>query len=121
VELFCDRFRFPNGVCLSPDQQLLYCCSTKPFEKHVLVYDRESLQFLQVIAEENSDGIKCDGFGNLYLCTNEGVVILNRDGKRLGIIHLPTQPANAAWGGDKKNDLLITARQNIFLIRNLQK
>jgi len=121
VHLFNDRFQYPNGVCLSPDERYLYCCSTKSFEKMVMMYDAESLQFIRILAEENSDGMKCDAFGNLYLCAKDGVVILNSVGKRLGIILLQTQPANIAWGGSEGRDLLVTARQNIFLIPDLQK
>ena len=121
VHLFNDRFQYPNGVCLSPDERYLYCCSTKSFEKMVMVYDAETLTFRRILAEENSDGMKCDAFGNLYLCSKEGIVILNSIGERIGIIVLPTQPANIAWGGSEGRDLLVTARQNIFLIPDLQK
>jgi len=121
LELFCTEFQYPNGICLSPDQQYLYCCSAKSSEKKVLMYDAATLQLITVVAEESSDGIKCDAFGNLYLCTHEGLVILNTEGRRMGIIELDTEPANIAWGGSNGKDLLVTARQNIFLIQNLQK
>jgi sugar lactone lactonase YvrE len=48
-------------------------------------------------------------------------VILDNLGERLALIKLPTIPANICWGGPAGNDLFITARKNIFLIRNLQK
>jgi sugar lactone lactonase YvrE len=59
--------------------------------------------------------------GNLFLCTKEGILILNSNGERLGLIKLETIPANCCWGGKMGTDLFITARQNIFLIPNLQK
>jgi gluconolactonase len=116
-----DQLHYPNGVCLSPDQRMLYCCSNKPQEKTVLLYDADTLRFIKVAAIENGDGIKCDPYGNLYLCSNEGLLILDHQGKRLGKIELATVPANACWGGPEGADLLITARQNIFLIRGLLK
>lgn len=116
-----DDLQYPNGVCLSPNQDVLYCCSNKPFEKLVLAFDAHSLKFIKVVAQENSDGIKCDPHGNLYLCSKEGILILDTEGNRLGKIELPTVPANACWGGTDGRDLLITARQNIFLIRQLLK
>lgn len=121
LSLVEDRLQYPNGVCLSPDQRTLYCCSTKPYEKTVLTYDAATLKFIKVIAPENSDGIKCDPYGNLYLCSSEGILILNEEGQRLGKIELPSVPANACWGGPTGADLLITARQNIFLVRGLLK
>lgn len=116
-----DDLQYPNGVCLSPDQNILYCCSSKPFEKLVLAFDAHSGKFLNVVIQENSDGIKCDPHGNLYLCSKEGILVLDADGNQLGKIELATIPANACWGGVDGRDLFITARQNIFLIRQLLK
>lgn len=119
IELVCDKYAYPNGVCLSPDQKRLYICSNKPFERFISVYDTGSGRFLHVFAEENSDGIEVDQRGNIYLCNKDGIIILDPNGERLALLQLPSIPANACWspGGD----LLITARQNIFLIRSLQK
>lgn len=121
VLLLTDRYQYPNGVCLSPDHKTLYTSSSKPFENVILEFDTESLQLRRELCRENSDGIKCDRHGNLYLAAKEGIVILNREGERLGVITLDTIPANLCWGGDQGNDLFVTARQNIYLIRNLQK
>lgn len=121
LTLITDRYQYPNGVCLSPGFKYLYTCSNKPFEKFVLEFDAETLQLKRQVCAENSDGIKCDRRGNLYLCTNDGLVIVNNNGARLAKINLPTIPANCCWGGGGKNDLFITARNYIFLLRNLQK
>lgn len=118
---FSKEFQYPNGVCLSPDETSLYCCSTKSFEKRVLEYDTETLALKRVVALESSDGIKTDRYGNIFLCTGEGIVIIDTNGARLAKIELETIPANCCWGGAAGNDLFITARQNIFLIRGLQK
>ena len=121
LKMLTDRYQFPNGVCLSPDANYLYTCSNKPFEAFVLEWDAATLQLKRQVASENGDGIKCDAFGNLYLCTKEGILILNNEGKRLALIQLETIPANCCWGGSSGTDLLITARQHIFLIPRLQK
>ena len=121
LSLFCDRYQYPNGVCLSPDESSLYTCSSKPFEKFVLEYDAKTLQFKREVCAENSDGIKSVQHGNLYLCTRDGIVIVNTKGERLGLIQLPAIPANCCWGGKDLKDLFICARENIFLIKNLQK
>lgn len=121
LQLLTDRYQYPNGVCLSPDERLLYLCSNKPFEASVSVFDTTTNSFLRELAAETSDGIECDRAGNVYLCNKEGIIILNPDGQRMGLITLPTIPANICWGGDSMNDLLVTARQNIFWIRNLRQ
>ncbi len=120
VKLIWDKYKYPNGVCLSPDGSTLYTCSTKPFEASVLAFDTQTLQLKGEVCKENSDGIKCDRRGNLYLCSKEGILILNSLGERLALIQLETQPANCCWGGKDGADLFVTARQNIFVLRSLQ-
>lgn len=121
IKMVCDKYQYPNGVCLTPDGKELYICSNKPFEKFISVYDVETLQYKRTLAEENSDGIKCDPSGNVYLCNKDGLIVLNKDGRRLALIQLKTIPANICRGGNGLKDLFITARENIFLIKNLLK
>ena len=121
LKLFCDKYQYPNGVCLSPDGEFLYTCSNKPFEAFVLEFYVKDLTQKRVVCQENSDGIKCDAYGNLYLCNKDGIIIVDTKGKRMGLIQLPTVPANCCWGGTGLKDLFICARENIFLIKGLQK
>jgi gluconolactonase len=121
LKIITDRYHYPNGVCFSPDERSLFTCSNKPFEAFVLEWDTETLQLKREVAAENGDGIKCDRFGNLYLCNKDGLLILNNAGKRLALIALETIPANCCWGRKDGTDLFITARQYIFLIPDLQK
>ncbi len=86
-----------------------------------MAYNAETLELIGKLCEENSDGIKFDAKANLFLCAREGIVILDAKGKRLGVISLKTIPANCCWGGEEGKDLFITARENIYLIRNLQR
>lgn len=120
LELLCDKYQYPNGVCLSNDQRLLYICSNKPFEKFISIYDTSENEFIKVFAEENSDGIEVDGYDNVYLSNKDGLIILDQKGKKLALIELATVPANICWGGEDGNDLFVTAGENIFLIKNLQ-
>jgi gluconolactonase len=117
---FCNEYRYPNGLCLSPDETGLYVGSSKPFERFILEFDTATLERKRIVAAENCDGIKCDRRGNLFLCTKEGIIIMDTAGKRLAKIELETAPANCCWGGEDGNDLFITARQHLFLIRDLQ-
>jgi len=121
LQLICDRYQYPNGVCLSPDEALLYICSNKSFENFISVYDTISHRLVQVLEGENSDGIEIDRHGNLYLCSREGLIVLNREGKRLARIELPAIPANVCWGGKERRDVLITAREYVILIRGFRR
>ncbi|HUQ97083.1 MAG TPA: SMP-30/gluconolactonase/LRE family protein [Chitinophagaceae bacterium] len=121
LKMFTDRYKYPNGLCLSPDNKSLYTVSNKPSEAAVLEWDVATLELKREVAAENGDGIKCDRAGNLYLCNKDGLLILNSAGKRLALIALPTVPANCCWGGETGLDMLVTARENIFLLTNLQK
>ena len=118
ISVVCEHYEYPNGVCISGDGKSLYTCSNKPFERFVLEFDTESLELIGKVAEENGDGIKCDHHGNIYLCAKEGIVIINKEGERLGVLKLPAVPANCCWGGADGNDLFITARENIYLIKD---
>lgn len=121
LQSICQKYQYPNGVCLSPDEKFLYICSNKPFEKFISLYETTNNTFVKIFAEENSDGIDSDKHGNIYLCNKDGLIILDAQGNRLALISLPTIPANICWGGNSMNDLFVTARENIFLIRGLQK
>lgn len=119
LRLICDQYQYPNGVCITPDGKSLYICSSKPFEKFISVYSLDTLQFTATLAEENSDGIKCDPAGNVYLSSKEGILILNAEGKRQALISFPTVPANHCFGGEGHKDLLITGREKVYRIQNL--
>jgi gluconolactonase len=119
LTLISDKYQYPNGVCLSLDQALLYVGSNKPNEKFISIYDTGSFEFKGIFAEENSDGIKMDKHGNLILCSNEGIIFLNKQGERMALIRLAAIPANACWGGKDMNDLIVTARENVYLIKGL--
>jgi gluconolactonase len=121
TSMVCDSYQYPNGVCLSPDGSKLYISSNKPFEKFISILETATDRLLGIAAEENSDGIKCDTLGNLWLANQDGILVLDPAGKRLALIRLPSVPANLCWGGPKKKDLFVTARESVFLIRGLQR
>jgi gluconolactonase len=121
IKLVCREYKYPNGLCLSPDQKKLFICSNKPFENFVMEYDSESLQFNKIIAHENGDGMKSDQAANLYLCNKDGLLILDSNGKRLALLEFPTIPANICWGGTDLKDLFVCARNHIFLVKDFLK
>ena len=116
-----ERYKYPNGLCFSPDESKVYIVSNKPDENFISVYDTQSLDLLQTIKDVNSDGLKCDEKGNLYGASKEGIVVLSSEGEKLAVITLPEIAANLCFGGTEGKDLFITARQHIFLIRGFLK
>jgi gluconolactonase len=66
--------------------------------------------------EDALDGLKVDVQGNVYACGPGGVWILSPQGERLGLLKLPEDPHNLAWGDDGRT-LYITAVTSVYRIR----
>jgi gluconolactonase len=104
-----DEFELPNGLCFSPDESLLYINDTH----HALirVYDVAADGTLSngrlffdeigngVIEEGIPDGMKCDERGNIWVTGPGGVWIINARGEHLGVLEVPENVGNLAWGG----------------------
>ncbi len=60
------------------------------------------------------DGLTIDTAGNLYITSATGIQIVSPDGKILGVIAVPEQPANVTFGGPDRKTLYITARKSLY-------
>ena len=70
-----------------------------------------------IFAEYRTDGMTMDARGNVYLCTGNagfGVVVFTPEGKELGKISLPENPANICFGGSDMKTLYITATHGLY-------
>lgn len=122
VTLLVDDFDRPNGICLSPDETILYVNDTQ--RMHVRAFDvKEDGTIVngRIFAEEKGengkpDGMKVDKQGNLYVTGPNGIWVFASDGKHLGIILVPERCANLAWGGDEWKSLFITASTSVYRI-----
>jgi tetratricopeptide (TPR) repeat protein len=63
------------------------------------------------------DGMKIDLKGNLYVVGPRGIWVWDREGRHLGTIVMPEQPANLAWGGPDYGTLYISATTSVYRIR----
>jgi gluconolactonase len=114
-------FTRPNGLALSPDQTILYvACSSD-----------ESLNAFPVgadgrLGEPNhfgdptlpwGDGMKVDTQGNVYVTSDGGVWIWDKDGNWIGLLEIEETPANCAFAGQDSMDFYITARTSLYRIR----
>ena len=57
-----------------------------------------------------------DDFGNLYVSTTPGVLVLKPDGSPWGTIKVPEEPANCTFGDHDYDTLYITARTSLYSI-----
>ena len=121
TQIIFSDLKFPNGICFSPDEKYLYVCSNKKQEPFLMrFFFKEGTIVKDKLCEANSDGLKSDMYGNLYLANEAGVLLVSSEGKRLGRIKLNHIPSNLNWGPDKKT-LFITARESVYMIRDLIK
>jgi gluconolactonase len=134
-----DQLKDPNGICFSPDYKTLYVISTGkgPGDAHsggtrtIHAFDMQGnqptggRQFLDMTVDGvhcGPDGMRADVFGNLWCSSNAplgyaGVLVYNAQGKLIGRIRLPEVCANLCFGGPKRNQLLMTAAQSIYLLQ----
>ena len=70
-----------------------------------------------VTRSEWLDGLKVDVEGNVYVASQNGVVIIDANGKHLGTIEGLEEPTNIAWGNDDRKTLYITAMKGLYRIR----
>jgi gluconolactonase len=134
-----DQLKDPNGICFSPDYKTLYVISTGkgPGDNHaggtrtIHAFDVQGgkaangREFLDMTVDGvhcGPDGMRADVAGNLWCSSNAplgyaGVLVYNAQGKLIGRIRLPEVCANLCFGGPKRNQLLMTASQSIYMLQ----
>lgn len=127
VRLETDELEGPNGLAFSPDERHLYVGDWDLSHKVVMRYEVApdgSLSGGEVFhdmtqgpGEDAIDGVKVDHAGNVYACGPGGVWVLSPAGERLGLIELPEDPHNLAFGDDDAKTLYITALTGVYRIR----
>lgn len=129
LHLEVDDFEHPNGLAFSPDQRILYIGDDA--RGHVRAFDVQpdgSLAHGRLFAETPlpetldpedgpPDGMKVDSAGHLYVTSIGGIWVFDATGKALGVIAVPEQPANLAWGDGDWRTLYITARTSLYRLR----
>jgi gluconolactonase len=137
LELGTDQCEYPNGLALSPDEATLYVAITRRDERcfeetkdhgfcpHQMIRAFDvavdgSLSGGRVFADLSShgpgrpDGIKVDTEGRVYCTAADGVWVYDPEGHRLGVIPLPEQARNLAFGGDDLATLFVTAGDSLY-------
>jgi gluconolactonase len=129
VTLLTREIDQPNGLAFSPDGHYLYIDDSK--QKNIRRYTFHSdgtLSDGMLFANEKvegshgvPDGMKLDTKGNLYVVGPHGIWIWSPEGKHLGTIVVPEQPANLTWGGPGYSTLFITAGHSVYTLPTLAK
>ena len=126
LQLLVKDMTRPNGIALSPDEKLLYVANSDEKKRLWMRFDvaangsvSNGKVFADVTAEKEEglpDGMKVDSQGNVYGTGPGGIWVFSPDGKHLGTIKPPEQPANCGWGDDGKS-LYMTARTGLYRIK----
>lgn len=104
VTLVDDSMIHPNGVALSPDGRVLYVTAISDQSSLAPTWSGAGKIRKYVVKEDGSteagsdfasgvkfpDGLVTDCAGNVYVATQEGVVVFKPDGMKLGTIAIPT-------------------------------
>ena len=125
LELVAADFEQPNGLCMSPDESVLYVNDTA--RGHVRAFRMGPVgpeSRGPVLAEGLgggddgvADGMKCDSEGNIYVTGPGGVWVLDPSGDHLGTIEVPEVVGNLNWGGPDWSTLFLTASTSLYRVR----
>lgn len=133
VHLLDDGLRFPNGIALSPDQRTLYVSNSDPARPIWMAYaldaagnvvDERVFADASDLAGDDSpglpDGLAVADDGTLFASAPGGVLVLDRDGRRLGRIETGATVTNCAFGDDGRT-LYMTSDHFIARVRLLAR
>ena len=121
-----DEYEQPNGLCFSPDESLLYINDTP--KAWIKVYDVGSDGSLSngrmffegigtgEIEQGIPDGMKCDEEGNIWVTGPGGVWVISAGGEHLGVIKIPENTGNLAWGGADWRTLFIPSSTSLYAV-----
>jgi gluconolactonase len=119
----------PNGVALSPDESTLYVAQSEPTRAIIMAYslDKDGNVTGKKLFQDFADLVKPDApglpdglavakDGTIFATGPGGVIVLSKDGKRLGRIWDGKPTANCKFGDDGKT-LYLTSANMLARIR----
>jgi len=121
-----DDFAQPNGLCFVPGERQLYINDTERALIRIYdVADDGSLSggrvFFEgigtgVIEEGIPDGMKVDERGNVWVTGPRGVWVISPEGEHLGVVPVPENVGNIAWGGPDWKTLYIPSSTSVYRV-----
>jgi gluconolactonase len=121
-----DEFNQPNGLCFTPGEGQMYINDTD--RALIRIYDvnddgtlANGRVFFEgigsgVIEEGIPDGMKVDERGNVWVTGPRGVWVISPEGEHLGIVEVPENVGNIAWGGPDWKMLYIPSSTSLYRI-----
>ena len=121
-----DEFAQPNGLCFTPDERQMYINDTE--RALIRIYDvaadgtpGNGRPFFEgigsgVIEEGIPDGMKVDERGNVWVTGPRGVWVISPEGEHLGVVEVPENVGNIAWGGPAWNVLYIPSSTSLYRV-----
>ena len=119
----------PNGVLLTPDEKTFVVLPsasgdvmTYPIEAPGKIGEGKVFFRLPANPQQpgrpGGDGLTVDTNGNFYFTrpSLKQVIVVSPQGKQLGSIQLPEDPANCAFGGKDRKTLFVTAQTSLYAI-----
>ncbi len=119
----------PNGVALSPDESTLYVTQSDPARPVVMSYSLDKAgnvtgsklfhDFTDLVAAGSPglpDGLTVAADGTIFTTGPGGVIVLSKEGKRLGRISNGKATANCKFGEDSKT-LFLTSHDTLARVR----
>ena len=116
-------FELPNGLCVNPDETILYVNDTPAghIRRFALAADGsltggEVFARLEGDGEGVPDGMKTDLEGRVWCTGPGGVHVFAVDGTPLGVIRIPEKTANFTWMGPDRKTLVTTSSTSLYTI-----
>ena len=119
----------PNGVALSPDESVLYVAQSEPTKAIIMAYSldangkvtsKKPFNDLTDLVSKDApglpDGLTVAADGTIFATGPGGVIVLSKDGKRLGRIWDGKATANCKFGDDGMT-LYMTSHDMLARIR----
>ena len=115
-------FGMPNGIVGTPDGKTLYVADIGKGKTYKYdIQEDGTLKDRKLFCEAGSDGMTLDDAGNVYL-TGKGVLIFDKDGKKLGTIAIDEPwTANVCFGGKGMKTLFVTAGKSLYSVEMTTK
>jgi gluconolactonase len=134
---FCGVYRFrdgkldvmtkdlavPNGLAFSPDEKYLFVADGSTIKRFDVQKDGTIanpavfFDLATVNRRGSPDGFRVDSRGNIFTSGPRGIYVISPEGKHLGTINVPENPANCTFGGKDGRTLFITAQSGLYSIQ----
>ncbi|MGP1358059.1 SMP-30/gluconolactonase/LRE family protein [Roseicyclus sp.] len=111
----------PNGLCLSPDEKVLYVSDSSTTHHKVIAFDYASgtasnARDFAVMPVGVPDGMRVDAEGRLWVAGGDGVYVWDAEGRQVAHVPVPEMVTNLEFGGPDLSDLYITATTSLYRV-----